>query len=105
MGTSRYVSICIRFLVVLHHSIKLIRLGGENDDGFMLYLMKMNLELFKTKQAQATDSWWDRLFMAHGDIRFDDYDKDLTDLPTPIAEVRTANTSLLARARFSFFIN
>ena len=57
MGTSRYVSICIRFLVVLHHSIKLIRLGGENDDGFMLYLKKMNLELFKTKQAQATDSW------------------------------------------------
>jgi len=49
----------------------------------------MNLELFNTKNPQPSDSWWDRLFNAHGDIRFDDYDKDFTDLPTPIAEVRS----------------
>lgn len=62
----------------------------------------MNLELFKTKRAQATDSWWDRLFMIHGDIRFDDYDKDLTDLPTPVAEVRNVITLVVARRRSSF---
>jgi|SRR6056300_575611 hypothetical protein len=62
----------------------------------MLYLKKMNLELFKKKRAQATDSWWDRLFMVHGDIRFDDYDKDLTDLPTPVAEVRNLVTLVVA---------
>lgn len=78
------------FREIIPEEFAWVHLGGENDDGFMLYLKKMNLELFKTKQAQATDSWWDRLFMAHGDIRFDDYDKDLTDLPTPIAEAITA---------------
>ena len=54
-----------------------------------MYLKKMNLELFKSKIVQPSDSWWERLFTAHGDIQFDDYDKDFTDLPTPIAEVRT----------------
>lgn len=53
----------------------------------MLYLKKMNLELFKDKNAAPSDSWWERLFNSHGDIAFDDYDKDFTDLPTPIAEV------------------
>ena len=62
--------------------------GGEDDDGFVLYLKKMNLELFKGKDSKPSDSWWDRLFNYHGDIRFDDYDKDFTDLPAPIAEVR-----------------
>lgn len=47
----------------------------------------MNLELFKDKNAAPSDSWWERLFNSHGDIAFDDYDKDFTDLPTPIAEV------------------
>jgi len=53
----------------------------------VLYLKKMNLELFKDKDAAPSDSWWERLFNSHGDIAFDDYDKDFTDLPTPIAEV------------------
>jgi hypothetical protein len=48
----------------------------------------MNLELFKSKNAQPSDSWWERLFNAHGSIAFDDYDKDFTDLPAPLAEVR-----------------
>ncbi|CEF98972.1 Tetratricopeptide repeat [Ostreococcus tauri] len=63
-----------------------VHLGGEDDDGFVLYLKKMNLELFKGKDSKPSDSWWDRLFNSHGDIRFDDYDKDFTDLPAPIAE-------------------
>jgi hypothetical protein len=63
-------------------------IGGEDDDGFVLYLKKMNLELFKSKLAEPSDSWWERLFTAHGEIQFDDYDKDFTDLPAPIAEVR-----------------
>lgn len=71
--------------------------GGDDDDGFVLYLKKMNLELFKGKAAPC-DSWWDRLFNSHGDIRFDDYDKDLTDLPTPIAAVRMVNACLCASA-------
>ena len=53
-----------------------------------MYLKKMNLELFKSKNAQPSDSWWERLFNTHGSIAFDDYDKDFTDLPAPVAEVR-----------------
>ena len=56
----------------------------------------MNLELFKKALAQPSDSWWDRLFNAHGDIRFDDYDKDFTDLPAPVAEVRTMTWPVLS---------
>jgi hypothetical protein len=48
----------------------------------------MNLELFKGKNAAPSESWWERLFNSHTNIAFDDYDKDFTDLPTPIAEVR-----------------
>ena len=83
--------------------IKLIRLGGENDDGFMLYLKKMNLSCSKRSKL-VTDSWRDRLFMAHGDIRFDDYDKISQTFPPQSLKAYSEHFSSRC-ARFSFFIN
>lgn len=40
-------------------------------------------ELF-ADPAEHTKSWWSRLFEGHGDIAFDDYEKDLSDLPAPV---------------------
>lgn len=62
-------------------------LGGEDDDGFVLYLKKMNLEFFKDKNVVFSDSWWEWLFNFYGDIVFDDYDKDFMDLFIFIVEV------------------
>ena len=58
-------------------------MGGVNDDGFMFFLRKMNLELHKSHWEHA-NSWWEKLFKVHVPIKWDDYDKDYSDLPQEI---------------------
>ena len=55
--------------------------GG--DHGLVLYLRKMNLELLSQPGSHG-ESWWPRLFRHHGEIAWDDYDKDYSDLPEPV---------------------
>jgi len=62
-----------------------VHLGGHNEEGFVLYLKKMNLELF-SDNATHMHSWWSRLFTCHCEIKWDDYDKDYSDLPAPVME-------------------
>ncbi|KAL4859604.1 Serine/threonine-protein phosphatase T [Chlorella vulgaris] len=57
--------------------------NGEGEDGCALYLRKMNLELLK-QHWQHSEMWWPRLFKCHGEIAWDDYEKDYSDLPAEV---------------------
>lgn len=57
--------------------------GGDGEDGFVLHLKKMNLELIASTGSHA-DTWWTRLFTHHSEIAWDDYEKDYSDLPAVI---------------------
>lgn len=57
--------------------------GGVGEDGCCLTLRKMNLEVL-SKQWAHSESWWPRLFEHHGDIAWDDYEKDYSDLPEEV---------------------
>ncbi|KDD73520.1 hypothetical protein H632_c2095p1 [Helicosporidium sp. ATCC 50920] len=54
--------------------------GGINEDGCVLLLQKMNLELLQRQWAHS-QMWWPKLFTHHGEIAWDDYEKDYSDLP------------------------
>ncbi|KAK3259309.1 hypothetical protein CYMTET_31684, partial [Cymbomonas tetramitiformis] len=64
--------------------------GGIRDDGFMLHLKKMNLELLQ-RWWQHSEMWWKRLFEHHAEIVWDDYDKDYSDLPDEILKRHRAS--------------
>ena len=57
--------------------------GGDGEDGFVLHLKKMNLELIASTGSHG-DTWWSRLFTHHSEIAWDDYEKDYSDLPAAI---------------------
>lgn len=59
-------------------------LGGDGEDGLMIFLRKMNLELLQ-KYWEHSKSWWPRLFSHHSPIEWDDYEKDYSDLPEVVA--------------------
>jgi tetratricopeptide (TPR) repeat protein len=59
--------------------------GGDGDDGCCITLQKMNLEVLQKHWAHS-ESWWVRLFQEHQDIRWDDYEKDYSDLPEEVLE-------------------
>ena len=61
------------------------QLGGEGEDGCLLSLTKMNLEVLK-KHWMHSEMWWSKLFDGHGDIAWDDYEKDYSDLPEEVLE-------------------
>ena len=54
-----------------------------DEDGLWLYLRKMNLELLR-KSNEHGEMWWPKLFVHHGGIAWDDFDKDYSDLPHEI---------------------
>lgn len=59
----------------------------DSDEGCVVYLQKMNLELFVSGQEHRHSlSWWPRLFVHHSDIAWDDYEKDYSDLPAPVMD-------------------
>ena len=60
-------------------------LGGEGEDGCLISLTKMNLEVLK-KHWMHSEMWWSKLFDQHGDIAWDDYEKDYSDLPEEVLE-------------------
>ena len=43
----------------------------------------MNLEVLQKHWAHS-ETWWTRLFDVHGDIAWDDYEKDYSDLPEEV---------------------
>ena len=57
--------------------------GGDGDDGCCITMKKMNLEVLR-KQWSHSESWWSRLFDAHTEIAWDDYEKDYSDLPEEV---------------------
>ena len=57
--------------------------GGEGEDGCCVTLRKMNLEVLQKHWAHS-ETWWTRLFDVHGDIAWDDYEKDYSDLPEEV---------------------
>ncbi|DBA65944.1 TPA: hypothetical protein ACH3X2_002968 [Trebouxia sp. C0005] len=57
--------------------------GGVGENGCLLYLHKMNLQLLR-KEWQHSETWWPRLFQHHQPIQWDDYDKDYSDLPLQV---------------------
>ncbi len=57
--------------------------GGEGEDGCCIILRKMNLEVLQRRWAHS-ETWWPRLFEGHGDIAWDDYEKDYSDLPEEV---------------------
>ncbi|KAL4437013.1 hypothetical protein ABPG75_004152 [Micractinium tetrahymenae] len=59
--------------------------GGEGEDGCALYLRKMNLEVLQS-HWQHSEMWWPRLFKAHANIAWDDYEKDYSDLPEEVLQ-------------------
>lgn len=59
-------------------------LGGDGEDGMVVFLRKMNLELLQ-KYWEHSTSWWPRLFSHHSTIEWDDYEKDYSDLPEVVA--------------------
>jgi len=64
--------------------------SGSGDDGCVLYLRKMNLELLAGEGAGHGESWWPRLFAHHPSIAWDDYEKDYSDLPAPVLAAHMA---------------
>jgi len=76
---------------VLPESSSWYHLQGDGEDGFVFLLEKANLKLLSNADnCEHSDMWWDRLFCAHCKIAFDDYDKDYSDLPTPIMNTHLA---------------
>eukprot|EP00958_Prasinococcus_capsulatus_P018088 scaffold2088_cov399-Prasinococcus_capsulatus_cf.AAC.56 len=73
-------------------------LGGLHEDGFMLYLRKMNLELHKSYWEHA-NSWWEKLFTEHVPIKWDDYDKDYSDLPSDIRRIHDVREAKMDEVR------
>ncbi|GAB4817977.1 hypothetical protein N2152v2_005023 [Parachlorella kessleri] len=59
--------------------------GGGGEDGCMVYLRKMNLEVLH-KHWEHHQMWWPRLFRHHGEIAWDDYEKDYSDLPEEVLQ-------------------
>lgn len=57
--------------------------GGEGEDGLLILLQKMNLELADRDWLHSA-SWWPRLLRAHSEIAWDDYEKDYSDLPEDV---------------------
>lgn len=57
--------------------------GGEGEDGCCVTLRKMNLEVLQRHWAHS-ETWWTRLFEVHGEIAWDDYEKDYSDLPEEV---------------------
>ncbi|EIE23252.1 hypothetical protein COCSUDRAFT_63608 [Coccomyxa subellipsoidea C-169] len=57
--------------------------GGTGEDGCLLLLRKMNLELLR-RHWMHSEMWWPRLFTHHADIAWDDYEKDYSDLPAEV---------------------
>jgi hypothetical protein len=53
------------------------------DEGCQISLRKMNLEVLRRSWAHA-ESWWPRLLAHHGEISWDDYEKDYSDLPPEV---------------------
>lgn len=60
-------------------------LGGDGEDGFLISLTKMNLEVLK-RHWMHSEMWWSKLFNDHPDIAWDDYEKDYSDLPEEVLE-------------------
>ncbi|KAK9824173.1 hypothetical protein WJX72_008288 [[Myrmecia] bisecta] len=63
--------------------------GGDHEDGFVIYLHKMNLELLR-KHWMHSEMWWPRLLRHHCDIQWDDYEKDYSDLPPHVLDRHNA---------------
>ncbi|CAL8465251.1 g4786 [Coccomyxa elongata] len=63
--------------------------GGSGEDGCLLLLRKMNLELLR-RHWMHSEMWWPRLFTHHSDIAWDDYEKDYSDLPEEVLEPHQA---------------
>ena len=59
--------------------------GGDGEDGCCITLAKMNLEVLARHWAHS-ESWWSRLFDNHGEIAWDDYEKDYSDLPAEVLD-------------------
>lgn len=57
--------------------------GGLGEDGCCITLHKMNLEVLQ-RHWMHSEMWWARLFKSHGDIEWDDYEKDYSDLPEEV---------------------
>ncbi|KAK9866397.1 hypothetical protein WJX84_007801 [Apatococcus fuscideae] len=66
---------------------------GRAEDGFMLHLHKMNLELLRQHWAHS-EMWWPRLLRHHSPIAWDDYEKDYSDLPAPVMQRHKAAEAL-----------
>ncbi|KAL0049465.1 hypothetical protein WJX82_003033 [Trebouxia sp. C0006] len=67
--------------------------GGVGENGCLLYLHKMNLQLLR-KEWQHSETWWPRLFQHHQAIQWDDYDKDYSDLPLQIMRKHACQEAL-----------
>ncbi|DBA90606.1 TPA: hypothetical protein ACH3X1_003839 [Trebouxia sp. C0004] len=67
--------------------------GGVGENGCLLYLHKMNLQLLR-KEWQHSETWWPRLFQHHHPIQWDDYDKDYSDLPLQIMRKHACQEAL-----------
>ncbi|KIY96893.1 hypothetical protein MNEG_11071 [Monoraphidium neglectum] len=68
--------------------------GGEGEDGCLLTLAKMNLELFE-RPWRHSECWWPRLFAGDAAvIAWDDADKDYSDLPHEIEALRLREEAL-----------
>lgn len=39
-----------------------------------------------------SEMWWPRLFTSHGEIAWDDYEKDYSDLPPEVRPFKWCNT-------------
>lgn len=57
--------------------------------GVVMYLSKLNVELYQQNAPRHSDTWWPRLFTTHTELAWDDYEKDYSDLPQDIMKVRT----------------
>ena len=60
-------------------------LGGEGEDGFLISMTKMNLEVLQ-KHWMHSEMWWSKLFVDHPECQWDDYSKDYSDLPEEVME-------------------
>jgi hypothetical protein len=56
---------------------------GTGEEGCLLALAKLNLELLQ-RPWQHSESWWPRLLAHHPLVAWDDDSKDYSDLPAPV---------------------
>lgn len=63
--------------------------GGSGEDGCLLLLHKMNLELLR-RHWMHSEMWWPRLFSGGPTVEWDDYEKDYSDLPAPVLAAHRA---------------